>query len=242
MRTNYALNKGLDGEYRGGTFPWSPPASRYAAILTASGFRGLMNSQTPTLNAYYAVLANDGIIHLYKCTATSGAFASAQSTLYPGVANESITDGSCTMVEQDSALRAAAGNAAILGEPTGGTAVHYARVAISATPGASAGFSAGGNGAAGAATGASAAALTGSAPKIVLANNADITWPAPNGTGTQDDWAKSPAVWWAVALLDSATPAGSNCLDIAPLAACKNVATGDQAPKVSAGQLTLSAN
>lgn len=235
MRSNYLVNKAMDGEYRSGTHPWAPPANRHVGILVAGkGLRSALNSQTVALNDLVAVVANDGKTHLYKVT-TAGTLASAQGVLYPGTPNEAISDGTATLTEQDAALRA--NTAGVVVEPSGGS---YARVAVSSTPGASAGFSAAGNGAAGSATGASAAALTGSAPVGVVANNAAITFPAPTG-----DWAKSPAVWWASASWDSAIGGTNNLLEICPIPGAsmpKNVANNDQAPNIPAGGMTLGEN
>jgi hypothetical protein len=211
VKSNYLVNKKLDAEYRGQA--WSPPASRYVGFLTCTkGLRSLANSQAVSLNDTLCVVANDSKLHLYKVTG-AGSLAAAQGTLYPGVANEAVTDGSAQLTEQDSALRA--GTAAV--EPSGGG---YARQAIS---GALAAWS----GTQGAGTTVASSGTSGQ-----ISNNTQVTFPAPTG-----DWAKAPVTIWATATYDLLT-AGS-LLEIAPALAAKNVASGDQAPIIPAGSLIL---
>jgi hypothetical protein len=94
------------------------PVAVYVSLLTTiKGPRA--NSTAYALNDTLSLIANDGKTHLYKCT-TAGTTAASQGALYPGVANEAITDGTAVMTEQDSGLRA--GTAQV--EVTGGA---YAR-------------------------------------------------------------------------------------------------------------------
>lgn len=119
--SNYASNRVIDRELRGQAY--TPPATHHFALLTSTtGPRA--NSTAYALDATFSVLANDGRVHLYKVT-TAGTSAAAQGTLYPGVENEVISDGTATMTEQTSALKAGT-----LVEPVG---FAYARQAIAST-------------------------------------------------------------------------------------------------------------
>jgi hypothetical protein len=103
--SNYASNRIIDRELRGQAY--SPPASHYFALLTSTtGPR--QNSHAYSLNDTLSLTADDGFVHLYKVT-TAGTSAAAQSTLYPGAANEVISDGTATMTEQTSVLKAGSG-------------------------------------------------------------------------------------------------------------------------------------
>lgn len=121
--TNYAENKIVDALLRGQAIVF--PATVYAALLVSThGPRA--NSTAYALNNTISVLANDGKIHLYKCT-TAGDTAAAQAALYPGVANEAITDGTAVFTEQSSAL-----DAQTAGAWTEVTGAGYARVKAAA--------------------------------------------------------------------------------------------------------------
>lgn len=120
--SDYAQNKVTDAVQRGQSL--GAPATGYFALLTCTkGARA--NSTAYALNDTIAVTANDSKLHLYKCT-TAGTTASSQSTLYPGTANEAITDGTAVFTEQSSALDA--GTAMV--EPSGGS---YARASLAAS-------------------------------------------------------------------------------------------------------------
>jgi hypothetical protein len=94
--SDFAENKLIDAMFRGQSL--GAPATLYFALLTSThGPRA--NSTAYSLNNTISVVANDGKVHLYKCT-TAGTTAAAQSTLYPGVANEAITDGTAVFTEQ----------------------------------------------------------------------------------------------------------------------------------------------
>jgi hypothetical protein len=120
--TDYAQTKINDALRRGQ--PLGAPATMYFTVLTCTkGARA--NSTAYALNDTVAILANDGKYHLYKVT-TAGTTAAAQSTLYPGTANEVITDGTAVLTEQNNALDA--GTAMV--EPSGGG---FARVGVTAS-------------------------------------------------------------------------------------------------------------
>lgn len=224
MRSNYLINKKFDAEYRGQV--WSPPANRYAAILVANkGLRSLLNSQAVLLNDLVCHIAADSKMHLYRVT-TAGTLAGSPPGGYAGTPNEVVNDGTAVLTEQDSALRA--GSASAIVEPTGGG---YARVAVPANMTASGWAGTQGAGT----TVASSGAASGATPKLTISNNASITWPAPTG-----NWCSAPAAWWGTAFFDAATV--GNVLEICPNAAQKYVASGDQAPLIAAGALTLDEN
>src|SRR6185436_21073852 len=120
--SDYLANLVVAWYRRGQSF--TPPATSYFGLLKST--RGpRANSTAYALNDTISVVANDAKVHLYKCT-TAGTSAASQSTLYPGVDNEAITDGTAVLTEQKAALEA--GTAAV--EPSGGS---YARVAVTAS-------------------------------------------------------------------------------------------------------------
>lgn len=98
------------------------PSPLFAALLTCT--KGQRANSTAYSLTDTIVLTPSGAskLKLYKCT-TAGTTAAAQSTLYPGVANEVITDGTAVFTEQTSALQA--GTAQV--EPSTGA---YARVSV----------------------------------------------------------------------------------------------------------------
>ena len=100
------------------------PATQYWALLKAS--KGARASSTAyALNDTVAIIpTGKTTLQLYKCT-TGGTTAASQGTLYPGMANEVITDGTAVFTEQTSALQAGTAQS----EPTIGTNA-YARLAI----------------------------------------------------------------------------------------------------------------
>ena len=102
MYTNYYQNKVIDRDFRAQS--WTPPSTWYLALLTCSR-GGRVSSTLYTSGDTMAVLANDGVLHLYACT-TTGTSASSQGGLYPGVDAEVITDGAAGFTEQSTALRA----------------------------------------------------------------------------------------------------------------------------------------
>jgi hypothetical protein len=119
--SNYASNRIIDRELRGQSY--TPPASHYFGLLTSTtGPR--QNSHAYSLNDTLSLLAQDGLVHLYKVT-TAGTSAAAQGTLYPGAADEVIADGTATMTEQTAALKAGT-----LTEPSGSG---YAREEVAST-------------------------------------------------------------------------------------------------------------
>jgi len=171
-KTNYLRNKLVDWFWRAQTF--TPPATHYFGLLTSTkGARA--NSTAYALNDTLSLTANDGKTHLYKVT-TAGTSAAAQSTLYPGVDGEAITDGTMVATEQAAALRA--GTAV---EVSGGS---YARVAVTASLANFAGTQSAGSTSASSGT-------TG-----LTSNNAAITWPAPTA-----NW----GFVWGVATYDAST-------------------------------------
>lgn len=171
--SNYLENKLQDAYWRGQAF--TMPATHYFGLLTSThGPRA--NSTLYALNNTFSLVANDGRVHLYKCT-TGGTTAAAQSTLYPGANNEAITDGTAVFTEQYDAIEA--GTAAV--EPSGGS---YARVAVAASLANFAGTQ--GAGTTTASTGTSA----------TTSNNNAITFPAPTA-----DW----KYVWGMATYDASS-------------------------------------
>lgn len=200
--SNYAENKIVDAVFRGQ--PLGAPATFYVALLTSShGPRA--NSTAYALNNTISVLAEDGKLHLYKCT-TAGTTAASQGTLYPGVAGEAITDGTAVFTEQKAGLDSGAEHV----EPSGGS---YARQSVAASLANFAGTQAPG----------STTASTGTSGQT--SNNNAITWAA----APTANWNSV----WGVAFYDAAS-AGSFWV-WAPLNAAKTINNGDPAPSIAAG-------
>jgi hypothetical protein len=122
MKSTYYANALLT-ERRGTAFGY--PATSYWALLKCTkGPRSTLNSTALSLNDTVCLIPNGGSrMQLYKVT-TAGTTAAAQSTLYPGVANEAITDGTAVLTEQTTALQAGT-----VSEPTIGSNA-YARAAM----------------------------------------------------------------------------------------------------------------
>lgn len=201
-----------------GTVTWTAvsgvpcPSTRYIALLTCTK-GGRANSTAYALNDTIAVLANDSVYHLYKCT-TAGTSAAAQSTLYPGARGEAITDGTAVFTEQSAALDA---NTSPLVEVTGGS---YARVNLAASLANWAG------------TQVAASTTTSTGTGGQTSNNSTITFPTPSG-----QWVPTGGAIWATGQFDQLT--GGNLLSWEPLSALKtSINTGDPAPTIAAAALT----
>lgn len=207
MLSDYAQNKLTDALLRGQAL--GAPATLYFTLLKCSkGARA--NSTAYALNDTIALTANDGKIHLYKCT-TAGTTAASQSTLYPGAAGEAITDGTAVFTEQNAALDA--GTA--VSEPSGGS---FARVAVTASLANWSGTqSAGSTSASSGTSGASS-------------NNGAITFPTPSA-----DWVGATEKIWGWALFDASS--GGNLWLWAPLTTLQSVLNGQAAPSFAAGAL-----
>lgn len=185
------------------------PSALYVALLTCTkGARA--NSTAYSLTDTIGVTANDGKIHLYKCT-TAGTTAAAQSTLYPGVANEAITDGTAVFTEQNSALDSNTGMA----EVSGGS---YARVNLAASLANWAG------------TQAAASTTSSTGTGGATSNNSIITYPTPSA-----DWSTGTVRIWGWAIYDQAS--GGNLLHWGPLNALQQVLNGQAAPSFAAAAL-----
>lgn len=186
------------------------PSAQYVALLTCTkGAR--TNSLAYSLNDTIAVLANDSKYHYYKCT-TAGTTAAAQSTLYPGAANEAITDGTAVFTEQNSALDS---NSAILVEPSGGG---YARVNLAASLTNWAATQGGTSSSTGTAGGTS--------------NAVAITFPTISA-----DWTTGTVKIWGFAIFDQLT--AGNLLDWAPLTTLQSVLNGQSPASFAIGAATL---
>lgn len=116
-KSNYLEGQFLTHELRTGTFT-KPSGIWVGLFATTKGERA--NSTAYALNDTIFTIANDTVIHLYKCT-TAGTSAASQNTLYPGVKGEVITDGGAVFTEQGNV--ADAGSSFV--ELSGGS---YARV------------------------------------------------------------------------------------------------------------------
>lgn len=185
-------------------------AARFTGLLKCThGTRG--NSTAYALNNTLAILANDGKYHLYKVT-TAGTTAASQGTLYPGVANEAITDGTAVLTEQASALD----SGSAISEVSGGS---YARVALAPSLANYAGTQSAGST-------TSSTGTTGT-----TSNNAAITYVAPTA-----DWQTAPEKIWGWAQWDQLN--GGNLLDWGPLTTPQSVLNGQAAPSFAAGALT----
>lgn len=206
--TNYGKNKLIDALIRGQSL--GAPATLYFGLITSTkGARA--NSTAYSLNDTITVLADDGIIHLYKCT-TAGTSNSTQPTTYDGVANEVITDGTAVFTEQDSALDA--GTAFV--EVSGGS---YARVAVTSNL---TNFSA---------TQGGTSASSGTSGET--SNLAAITFPAPTA-----QWHPTGGNIWGVVIYDASS--SGNPWIWHPLEAVKNINNGDTAPSFAIGEEVIS--
>jgi hypothetical protein len=183
----------------------------YVGIITCTkGVRA--NSTAYALNDTLVILANDSKYHYYKVT-TAGTSAAAQSTLYPGAANEAITDGTAVMTEQQSALDA--GTAQV--EVTGGS---YARVAVTSSLANWAGTQ-------GATTTTASSGTSGT-----TSNNAAITFPTPTA-----NWASGSMMACGLWLYDAST--AGNPLFGSMLATPKTINNGDAAPSITISAFTF---
>lgn len=198
-----------------GTVTWTVvsgvpvPSARYIALLTCTkGARA--NSTAYALNDTIAVLANDSKYHLYKCT-TAGTTAAAQSTLYPGAANEVITDGTAAFTEQNSALDS---NSAAIVEPSGGG---YARVNLAASLTNYAATQGGSTASTGTTGGTS--------------NSVAITYPTISA-----DWTPGTVKIWGYAEFDQLT--GGNLLGWGPLTTLQSVLNGQSPASFAIAALT----
>ncbi len=188
------------------------PSNVYVALLTnTKGSRA--NSTAYSLNDTIALTANDTKIHYYKCT-TAGTTAAAQSTLYPGAANEAITDGTAVFTEQNSGLDS---NSAILVEASG---TGYARVNLAAALANWAGTQ----------SAASTTVSTGTGGQT--SNNSAITFGTPTAS-----WQPATGVIWGFAIFDQLT--SGNLLDWGPLTTVQTVLNGQAAPSIATSALTL---
>jgi hypothetical protein len=181
-KTSYFANL-LLGVKRAVALAW--PATVYVALLTCNkGPRSALNSQAVALNDFICLFPNgDTKLHLYKVT-TAGTLAAAQGTLYPGVANEAITDGTAVLTEQTTALQAMTGASMAVGaEPTVGTN-GYARIAIASNT-------------------TNWAAAAGMAIQ-----NAGAAWTWPQATPA--GWTSGLQAVWGIALIDQAAAGGGN--------------------------------
>ena len=101
--SDYLENKILDHIFKSTTFT-SPTVAAVALFFVNKGQRANSTLYTVTTD-YIWLTANDTKTHCYKCT-TGGTTAASQSTLYPGVANEAITDGGAVFTEVSSLMDA----------------------------------------------------------------------------------------------------------------------------------------
>lgn len=208
LYTSYLANKLNDQLWRAQAYTFPTTALSVGLLTTTKGPRG--NSTVYALNDTISLTANDSKTHLYKCT-TAGTSAAAQSTLYPGVNSEAITDGTAVFTEQAAALRGAtAAEAAYTNYGRSNTAASLANYA--GTQGAG-----------------TTVASTGTGVPTT-SNNVTMTF----GTAA----ASGPTYVWAVAFFD-ATTAG-NMLAIEPLGTVKTINNGDPAPTFAAGALSVS--
>lgn len=200
--TNFAENKYVDARWRGQSLG-APATNHFALLRSTHGPRA--NSTPYALNNTISVVANDGKVHLYKCT-SAGTTAAAQSTLYPGVANEVITDGGAQFTEQTAGLDAGT-------ELVEANYVGYARVGVVSSL---ANFS----GTQGPGT---TAVSTGTGGRT--SNNAAITFPDP-GVGSATNYI------WGMAVFDAAS--SGNPWEWSALAEAKTVNAGDPGPSFPA--------
>lgn len=209
MWTDYAQNKITDAVHRGQALG-APATMHFTLLKCTKGARA--NSTAYALNDTIGVTANDGKIHLYKCT-TAGTTAASQSTLYPGTKDEAITDGTAVFTEQGSALDA--GTA--ISEPSGGS---YARVAVTASLANWSGTQSAGS------------TTASSGTSGVSSNNGAITFPTPTA-----DWCSGLERVWGWAMFDASS--AGNAWEWAPLTALQAITNGQAAPSFAAAALQV---
>ena len=190
------------------------PSTLYVALLTnTKGARA--NSFTYAVNDTISLTANDGKIHYYKCTAiTTGISSAAQSTLYPGTANEVIVDTGATFTEQNAGLDS---NSAIVVEASG---TGYARVNLAAALANWAG------------TQAAASTTTSTGTLGTTSNNSAVTFGTPTTS-----WQPAAGVIWGFAVFDQL--AGGNLLAWGPLGTVQTVLNGQAAPSFAISTLSM---
>lgn len=208
LYTSYLANKLIDWLRRGQAY--TPATANFSQGLLTSTRGPRANSTVYALNDTLSLTANDGKTHLYKVT-TAGTSAAAQSTLYPGVGGEVITDGTAVMTEQLAAMRA--------GTVVEASYAGYARANSAASMANWAGTQGAGTTVSSTGTGVP-----------TTSNNNILTFGTTN-TGTT-------AYVWATASFDATT--GGNMLEIEPLTTVKTINNGDPAPTFAAGALTTS--
>lgn len=214
-KTCFQINKELDFLYRGQAL--TPPAPSYLSFLTCTkGAR--QNSTAYSLNDTVALVPNGKTrLQLYKVT-TAGTTASSLPGGFVGTVAEAITDGTAVLTEQSTALlnTSTSGIPASAVEPSGGS---YARVAMT--------NSLAGMNSTNGTTGSASSGTSGN-----VSNAATLIWPSPTG-----NWAAAPAGIWAVGRFSAAS--AGDLLEVCPDTVVRNVASGDQAPIVSAGALVF---
>lgn len=205
-KSNYLENKIIDHMFK--ATPFTAPAVMAVALFTVNkGQRA--NSTAYVTTDYVWLTANDGKTHIYKCT-TAGSTAAAQGTLYPGTANEVITDGTAVFTEQSSQFDA---NALTALEVSAGG---YARAANN--PSATANWLNTQGTASGASTGAGG----------TTSNQNAITFGTPSAS-----W----GVVAAIGIYDAAS--AGNLLYWGYMTTPKTINNGDPAPAFAAGALTI---
>ena len=208
LYTSYLANKLVDWLVRGQAYT---PATTTLSIGLLTSTKGARTSSTAySLNDTISLIANDGITHLYKCT-TAGTSAASQSTLYPGVKNEVITDGTAVFAEQYAAMKSAT---VVEASYTG-----YARTVVAASLANYSGTQGAGTTTASSGTGIPS-----------TSNNALITIGGTN--------AGTVSYVWATAWFDAAT--AGNMLMIEPLATAAVIANGDAGPSFAPAALSFS--
>jgi hypothetical protein len=208
LYTSYLANKLVDQLLRATAYTFPTTALSIGLLTSTKGPRG--NSTVYALNDTISLTANDGKTHLYKCT-TAGTSAAAQSTLYPGVNSEVITDGTAAFTEQAAAIRA-------------GTAVEaaYTGYARSNTAASTANYAG--------TQGLTTTAVSSGTGVPTTANNTVLTFGATATSG--------PSYVWAAAFYDATTV--GNMLIVEPLTTVKTINNGDPAPTFAISALTLS--
>jgi hypothetical protein len=190
----------------------------YAALLNINkGLRA--NTTAYSVGDCISLTANDTKQHVYRCT-TAGTTAAAQSTLYPGVPGEVITDNTAVFTELQPVLDSGTGFPAGLVEVSGGS---YARIAINAGTLMALTDLNGSNGTTAASTGTNG-----------TLNNANAITFSPGPTA---NWTTSPQAIGVVAIYDQLT--AGNLLFAGALTVPKSVNNADPAPSFTATSLSL---
>lgn len=208
--SNYVVNKTIDQFLRAQA--GIAPTSVYVGLSTCTaGVRA--NGITYAASATMTVLAADGFYHKYLTSA--GGISNASTVTFPGLANETVIDGTVTWVEQTTGMK----SGAAVAEPTLGVGSYARQIVVSSLVNW-------------AGTQGAGTTTTSSGTSGLTSNNSPITFPSPTA-----DWVAAPGVAWGIALYDAAS--GGNLLYWGPLGSPASVVNSASAINFANTQLQL---